>query len=342
MTAGSGPLIRVEELTKYYRRPRSFDGFLGGVRTLFTREVEEVRAVDGVSFTIEAGELVGYLGPNGAGKSTTIKMMSGVLVPTSGLLEVNGVVPWSDRENNALQIGVVFGQRSQLWWDLPLIESFKLVGKLYRIPQATYRRNLDRFIEMLDLSPFLDRPVRQLSLGQRMRGDLVASMLHEPPLLYLDEPTIGLDALAKESMRVFVEEINRELNTTIVLTTHDLADVERLCDRVVLIDQGRVLYDGAVDRLKKAYAPNRTLVAQIALDTATGEFPRVSLDGRPEWTLLSQEGSEVKVAFDADSTSAQEVIASFNALHPVVDLSIVEPDLEGVVREIYGARKTVT
>jgi len=204
------PVIRVENVTKEFRKTRRHEGPFGGVRTLFTRQYDTVRAVSGVSFAVNAGELVGYIGPNGAGKSTTIKMMTGILVPTSGEVEVAGVVPWRERERNALQIGVVFGQRTQLWWDLPLIESFKLIAKLYRMPEAMYQRNLARFVEILDMAEFLDRPVRQLSLGQRMRGDLAASMLYEPRILYLDEPTIGLDVVAKENMRTFIEEMNRD------------------------------------------------------------------------------------------------------------------------------------
>ncbi|HEY5050762.1 MAG TPA: ATP-binding cassette domain-containing protein, partial [Acidothermaceae bacterium] len=263
------PVIRVENLVKEFRRPRKQEGRFGALRTLFTRQFDTVRAVDQVNFAIEPGELVGYIGPNGAGKSTTIKMMTGILVPTSGTVDVGGLVPWRERERNAMQIGVVFGQRSQLWWDLPLIESFNLIAKLYRVPEAKYRRNLERFIALLDMEEFLDRPVRQLSLGQRMRGDLAASMLYEPQILYLDEPTIGLDIVAKENMRIFIEEMNRDSGTTIVLTTHDLADVERLCRRLILIDHGHVLYDGGVEQLKTKYAPYRILVVELEADAVS-------------------------------------------------------------------------
>jgi viologen exporter family transport system ATP-binding protein len=263
------PVIRVEKLVKEFRRPHKQEGRFGAVRTLFTRQFDVVRAVDDVNFAIQHGELVGYIGPNGAGKSTTIKMMTGILVPTSGVVEVGGLVPWRERERNAMQIGVVFGQRSQLWWDLPLIESFDLIAKLYRVPEAKYRRNLERFIALLDMEEFLGRPVRQLSLGQRMRGDLAASMLYEPEILYLDEPTIGLDVVAKENMRIFIEEMNRNSGTTIVLTTHDLADVERLCRRLILIDHGHVLYDGGVEQLKAKYAPYRILVVELDADAVS-------------------------------------------------------------------------
>src|SRR5680860_423313 len=262
------PIIQVDNLVKEFHRPKRFDGPLGGLRTLFTRQYISTRAVDGVSFSIDEGELVGYLGANGAGKSTTIKMLSGILVPTDGRVEVNGLIPWERREQNALQIGVVFGQRTQLWWDLPLADSLRLISKLYRMEPARYRRNLAQMTELLGLEPFLSKPVRQLSLGQRMRGDLAAAMLYEPRILYLDEPTVGLDVVAKERTRQFVEEINRDSGTTIMLTTHDLADVERLCKRIIFISKGTVLYDGSVTELKRRYAPYRQL--EVTLDPGDG------------------------------------------------------------------------
>jgi ABC-2 type transport system ATP-binding protein len=335
------PVIRVENLVKEFRRTQKQQGRFGGLRTLFTRRYETVTAVDGVSFAIEPGELVGYIGPNGAGKSTTIKMMTGILVPTRGTVEVGGIVPWREREHNAMQIGVVFGQRSQLWWDLPLIESFKLIGKLYRVPAATYERNIDRFIALLDMEEFLDRPVRQLSLGQRMRGDLAASMLYEPRIVYLDEPTIGLDIVAKESMRTFIEEMNRDSGTTIVLTTHDLADVERLCRRLILIDHGHVLYDGGVDTLKTKYAPHRILVVELAPDAATAGRLIEAADV-PGAEIIDQSDGVARIQFETARTPVQDLIGALNARYPIADLSIVEPDLEGVVRQIYSERVHVT
>jgi ABC-2 type transport system ATP-binding protein len=331
------PVIRVENLVKEFRRPRKQEGRFSAVRTLFTRQFDSVRAVDQVSFAIEPGELVGYIGPNGAGKSTTIKMMTGILVPTSGTVEVGGLVPWRERERNAMQIGVVFGQRSQLWWDLPLIESFNLIAKLYRVPDAKYRRNLDRFIALLDMEEFLERPVRQLSLGQRMRGDLAASMLYEPQILYLDEPTIGLDVVAKENMRIFIEEMNRDSATTIVLTTHDLADVERLCRRLILIDHGHVLYDGAVEHLKTKYAPHRILVVELEAD-AVSSGRRIEAADVPGAEIVEQADGVARIQFESATTPVQDLIAALNARYPIADLSIVEPDLEGVVRQIYHER----
>jgi ABC-2 type transport system ATP-binding protein len=334
------PVIRVENLVKEFRRPRKQEGRFGAVRTLFTRQFDSVRAVDQVSFAIEPGELVGYIGPNGAGKSTTIKMMTGILVPTSGTVEVGGLVPWRERERNAMQIGVVFGQRSQLWWDLPLIESFNLIAKLYRVPDAKYRRNLERFIALLDMEEFLERPVRQLSLGQRMRGDLAASMLYEPQILYLDEPTIGLDIVAKENMRIFIEEMNRDSGTTIVLTTHDLADVERLCRRLILIDHGHVLYDGAVEHLKTKYAPYRILVVELEAD-AVSSGRIIDAADVPGAQIVEQAEGVARIQFESARTPVQDLIAALNARYPIADLSIVEPDLEGVVRQIYDERVPV-
>lgn len=324
-------IIEVEQLAKDFHRPKQFEGPLGGLRTLFTRQSITTHAVEGVSFSIEQGELIGYLGSNGAGKSTTIKMLSGILVPTSGRVEVAGLVPWQDRERNALNIGVVFGQRTQLWWDLPLADSLRLIGKLYRVEADRYRRNLDRMTTLLDLAPFLATPVRQLSLGQRMRGDLAAAMLYEPRILYLDEPTVGLDVVARERTRQFIEEINRESGTTIMLTTHDLADVERLCTRIIFIDRGTVLYDGSVTVLKRRFAPYRVL--EIALAAEPDGSPAPDL-GMPGTRIVSHADGRIVIRFDPERVAITDLIARVVESFPVSDIAIVEPDLEGVVREI--------
>ncbi|HEV2072365.1 MAG TPA: ATP-binding cassette domain-containing protein [Thermomicrobiales bacterium] len=327
------PIIQVDHLVKEFRRPRRIGGRLGGLRTLFTQQYDTTRAVDDVSFTIDEGELIGYLGSNGAGKSTTIKMLSGILVPTGGEVRVGGLVPWEKREQNALQIGVVFGQRTQLWWDLPLEDSLRLIGKLYRVDAARYARSHSHLVDLLGLEPFLRTPVRQLSLGQRMRGDLAAAMLYEPRILYLDEPTVGLDVVAKERMRQFVEETNRERGTTIMLTTHDLADVERLCKRIIFIDKGRVLYDGSVAELKRRYAPWRVLEVTLAGETED-EIPPLGLPGAE---IVEQGAARLSIRFDPALIAVADLITAVIARHPVSDISIVEPDLEGVVREIVEA-----
>ena len=329
------PIIRVRDVVKEFRVRKPCPGRLGWLRTFLSRDSLVKRAVDAVSFDIQPGELVGYIGPNGAGKSTTIKLLTGILVPTSGEVEVAGLVPWRERERNALNIGVVFGQRSQLWWDLPLIESFDLVAKMYAVPPALYRRNLEQFSDLLGLDEFLHTPVRQLSLGQRMRGDLTAAMLYEPRLLYLDEPTVGLDVVARARIRAFIEEINRRGQSTIILTTHDLADIERLCRRIILIDHGRVLYDGSVDRLVTRYAPYRVLVVQLAEGT----------DGAVEAAgaeLIQREASKVWLRVDREPGSVPRLIASLTARYPVTDLSITEPDLEQVIRQLYASERAVS
>ncbi len=332
--ASQGPIVSAHGLVKVFRTPTRYPGRLGSLRTLFTRTYTERRAVDGVTFSIEAGELVGYLGPNGAGKSTTIKMLTGILEPTEGSAEVAGIVPWQRRQQNALNIGVVFGQRSQLWWDLPLVESFELVGRMYGVEPERYRTNLDRFRELLALDDFIGTPVRQLSLGQRMRGELTAALLHDPPVVYLDEPTVGLDVVAKERIRTFVADMNRERGATIILTTHDLADVERLCSRVILIDRGCVLFDGSVDRLKATYAPHRELV--VHLDPggdAPGTKPSIAIAGVEQ---VADADGRLRFRFDPAVVRAPDLISEVASLYPIVDLSIVEPELETVVRRLYA------
>ena len=328
----SEPIIRARDLRKEFRRPRRFEGRLGGLRSLVTRQSTVIPAVKDVSFDIAPGELVGYLGPNGAGKSTTIKMLTGIMVPTSGTVEVAGLTPWRDRERNARGVGVVFGQRSQLWWDLPVIESFRLVKEMYEVPAQRFATNLAMFTELLEMTDFLQTPVRQLSLGQRMRADLAAAMLYEPAVLYLDEPTIGLDVLAKEAIRTFMAELNVERGTTVILTTHDLDDLERLASRLILIDHGSVVYDGDLGSLKTRYAPYREVVVH---PTDPTQADRVSVAGTQQARV---EDGKVWLRFNPDEIGVAEVIGAVLARHQVSDLSIVDPDLESVLRQIYAHR----
>jgi ABC-2 type transport system ATP-binding protein len=283
--------------------------------------------VDGVSFRLEAGEMVGYIGPNGAGKSTTIKMLTGILVPSGGHIMIDGRVPHQQRVEHVRRIGVVFGQRTQLWWDLPTIESFELLRYIYRIPEQRWRKNLDAFTELLDLDAFLETPVRQLSLGQRMRADLAAALLHEPAILFLDEPTIGLDVVAKERIRQFLANINRERGVTVILTTHDLEDITRLCQRVVLIDHGHVIYDGGLEDLRTRFGRQRTLVVDLD-EVANGlQVPNAE--------LVRREGPRVWLRFDREVTTAAALIAAVAARYRVRDLTVEEPAIEGIVRGIY-------
>jgi ABC-2 type transport system ATP-binding protein len=320
-------IIEATDLRKVFRRIVRRPGIGGAVRALFSREYEDKVAVDGVNFTLAEGELVGYLGPNGAGKSTTIKILTGILVPTSGSARVAGIVPYQRRQENAENIGVVFGQRSQLYWDLPLRESFELLRAIYDVPRNRYLENLAHFSAILDLERFLDTPVRQLSLGERMRGDFAAAMLHDPKIVYLDEPTIGLDVVAKEAIREFITRVNRERGTTVILTTHDLADVERLTPRVILIDEGRVIFDGALERLRTEYGTHRTLVVTFAEAPIDIDVPGAEIESR--------EGVVVRLRFDRRRLSAEALIRRVMERYPISDVSIIEPDIDTIVRRIY-------
>ena len=293
------------------------------------RERREVRAVDGISYRLERGEMTGYLGPNGAGKSTTVKMLTGILVPSAGAIRVAGLDPSRRRIELARRIGVVFGQRSQLWWDLPLADSFELLRHIYRVPARRHRENLDRFSDVLALGPFLDTPVRQLSLGQRMRGELTAALLHDPEVVFLDEPTIGLDIVAKAAVREFFAEVNRERGVTVLLTTHDLADIERLCSRLLIIDHGRLIWDGSLDELKHRHGQERTLVVDL-------EEPAPPLDV-PGARVTKVDGPRQWLAFRRDETSAAELTAAVAARARLVDLAIEETQIEEIVRRIYAA-----
>ncbi|HEX3670494.1 MAG TPA: ATP-binding cassette domain-containing protein [Candidatus Cybelea sp.] len=325
--AGLLPIVATRDLRKVFRTRKRSEGTLGALRSFFSAGYEERVAVGDVTFALEPGELVGYIGPNGAGKSTTIKMLTGILVPTSGEVRVAGLVPWKQRRENARNIGVIFGQRSQLYWDLPLIESFELLRAIYGVPREQYRRNLDEFVGILDMSSFLRTPVRQLSLGQRMRGDFAAALLHSPKIVYLDEPTIGLDVVAKEAIREFIARINAERGATIVLTTHDLADVERLCKRIVLIDRGTLIYDGNIERIKGEYGRFRTLVVRFSEPLA-----RPHLDGAE---LESVEDSSARFRFDRNVQRADLLVRQASERYRVEDVSLEEPDLESIIRRIY-------
>jgi len=323
-------IIRADKLTKQFRTLKRKQGALGALATLFSRDYEVKDAVRDVSFELNAGELVGYIGPNGAGKSTTIKMLTGILVPTSGTCTVNGIVPWADRQANGRQIGVVFGQRSQLYWDLPLIESFQLLRAIYNIPQQMYQRNLKEFTEMLGLDEFMNTPVRQLSLGQRMRGDFAASMLHEPKVVFLDEPTIGLDVVAKENIRQFIARVNRDRGTTFILTTHDLADIEKLCDRIMLIDHGRKLFDGSIETIKQHYGSNRTLTADLACEDC-----RDIVLTTPGARIVERDGPRIVIEFNRDAVRADELVVELAKHYELKDVTIAEPPLEAIIRGIY-------
>lgn len=321
------PIIEVKDLKKEFRIAKRQSGMLGALKSLVKREYVTKEAVKGVSFTIEKGEMVGYIGPNGAGKSTTIKMLTGILVPSSGTINVNGVVPYEKRQENARNIGVVFGQRTQLWWDLPTIESFELLKAIYQVSDQRYKENMETFCEILGLDEFLNTPVRQLSLGQRMRADIAASLLHDPQILYLDEPTIGLDVVAKEKMRLFIERINRERQVTVILTTHDMEDIEKLCKRMILIDHGQVVYDGDIDTVKNRYGKTRTLIVDIE-----GNGKPFTVQGGE---LIKEEGNRKWIRFQRDEISASELIAQISQNYSITDLTVEETAIETIISRIY-------
>ncbi len=333
-------MIEAEHLSKTFRVARRRPGLSGALRSVLDPAVRHVEAVQDLSLRVARGEMVGLVGPNGAGKSTTIKMLTGILVPTGGDVHVAGLNPVRQRRELASRIGVVFGQRSQLWWDLPLIDSLRLLRHLYRVQEKRHRENLARLRGMLDLDEFLDTPVRQLSLGQRMRGDLAAALLHDPELLYLDEPTIGLDVVAKARIREFLLAINAEQGVTVLLTTHDMDDVEMLCPRMVIIDHGRKLYDGTVGEIRERFGGERTLIA--VLDAA--EIAAIARDAQGQPVLgelpegvrqVQAEAPRIWLSFGRDALPAHELVAWLGARYRLRDVTFQEPEIEDVIRRIY-------
>ena len=325
------PQIVVEDLRKGFRIAERRPGIWGALRGIAHREYRTVNALDGVSFEIEPGELVGYIGPNGAGKSTTVKVISGILVPDSGRCEILGRVPWRERVAHVGDIGVVFGQRTQLWWDLPVVESFELLREIYRVRPNDYANTLDELVSLMDLAPLMDVPVRQLSLGQRMRCDLAAALLHRPSILFLDEPTIGLDAVSKLAFRDFIRRYNRERGVTVILTTHDMDDVEALCTRVMVIGEGVILYDGALEALRESIAPERRLIVDLAEPDA-----EVS---DPDAVTMRREGSRVHLSFDPRRIPPADLIARIASRHPVRDLFVENPPIEEIVARMYSEER---
>ncbi len=329
------PLISVENVTKSFRRQKRKEGLWGAVHGLFSRQYETITAVDDVSFEIGRGEVVGYIGPNGAGKSTTIKMLVGILVPTSGNILVGGLVPHENRIENAGRMGVVFGQRTQLWWDIPVSESFSLMRHMYKIPPERFRENMELFSEILGLDEFINTPVRQLSLGQRMRADICAALLHNPAILYLDEPTIGLDVVVKENMRDFIKEINQERNTTVILTTHDMSDVEKLCSRVMVIDSGSIMYDGNMQQLKERYGTDETL--DIETEEPVSDLDDLYGLGVSEFR---QDGSKISIRYNRTRVNSTTVIGWVMERHRVRDFVVRETEIDEVIRRMYLAKST--
>jgi ABC-2 type transport system ATP-binding protein len=327
-------MIEVKNLTKEFRMNKKYPGFTGAVKSFFTREQTVTRAVDDVSFHIDEGEVVGYIGANGAGKSTTIKMMTGILTPTSGEVHVNGIIPYENRQKNAMDIGVVFGQKTQLWWDLPLSETFTLLRDIYEVDQKRFAFQMDFLSEVLELKDFMLQPVRTLSLGQRMRGDLAAALIHNPKVIYLDEPTIGLDVVVKESVRKAIRKINETYGTTIILTTHDLMDIEELSSRIIIIDKGRMLYDGNAKHIKETYGYMADIEIQTvnAIDLSEVQFIK-ELD--QEFIMLQAEENHLKVQFNKNRTTTTEITKRLMGKLDITDFTIHEPSIEDIVKKIY-------
>lgn len=320
--------IFVEDLRKTFFVSERSSGFFGSLQGLVQRKTRKIHALTGVSFSLEQGELVGYIGPNGAGKSTTIKILSGILVPSSGTCLIGGRTPWKDRIQHVSRIGAVFGQRTQLWWDLPVIESFDLLRDIYRVPHSEYRKTRAEMIDLLGISSFLYTPVRQLSLGQRMRCDFAAAMLHKPEILFLDEPTIGLDAVSKLAVRKFIKSLNKNHKVTTILTTHDMDDIETLCERVIIIGKGEILCDGTLAALRSQVSSRRYLRIDLTNDDFVFEKEGVS--------IISKEGRTVTLAFDPRKLSATSLISQITSKYEVEDLFVENPPIEEIVAELYA------
>lgn len=332
-------IIEARELTKIYRVSRRREGVGGALADLFARRSRSLVAVDHVSFALERGEMVGYIGANGAGKSTTIKMLTGILTPSGGEVRVNGFVPWKERKACTRTLGAVFGQRTQLWWDIAVVESFKLLKRIYGVDDALYRRQLETFDELLEIGRLLHQPVRTLSLGQRMRCDLAAALLHRPDVLFLDEPTIGLDVVSKENIRRFLKGVNGELKTTVILTTHDLDDIEQLCRRVIVIDHGKLLYDGELTGLKRLTGHVARLRVEIRGEGSEARLREASGDLPVAW---SRKGPGLfEAEFRKSDVAVAEVVRRLLTATPVHDLTVLEPPIEEVVQKIYRGEVTL-
>lgn len=320
-------MISVKDLCKKFYLPNRKPGFVGAVKALFSRDRHVKTALEGISFDIAAGECVGYIGPNGAGKSTTVKILSAILLPTGGEVKVMGKTPWQHRVEIVRNLGVVFGQRTQLWWDLPVIESFELLRDIYGLSSAAYRDSLDNLVETLELSKILQMPARQLSLGQRMRCDIAASLLHKPKILFLDEPTIGLDAVSKLAVRDFIRHLNRQQQVTILLTTHDMDDIESLCNRVLILNEGRIFFDGSLSGLRQSMQPERRLIVDL--------FEENETIAEDDLTVIKQEGHRVWLSFNPMEVATPQLISRIASKHAISDLYVENPPIEEIIAKLY-------
>ncbi|MEM2138882.1 MAG: ATP-binding cassette domain-containing protein [Candidatus Woesearchaeota archaeon] len=324
-------IIIVNDLKKHFKTFKKEAGFFSSIKSLFKREYIEIKALEGISFNVKKGEIRGFIGPNGAGKSTTIKILSGILYPTSGSVNVNGFEPWKDREKYVKKIGVVFGQKQQLWMDLPAIDTFELNKVLYEIPDKKYKENLNFFVKLFEIEEIIKRPVRQLSLGEKMKCELISSLLHEPDVVFLDEPTIGLDIVSKEKIREFIKKVNKEKNITFLLTTHDLEDIEELCENITIINKGKIVYDDNLEKLKNDYL--KTKIIQIKFkEKVDYKVDETKIKGIK---ILEKQETEVKIEVDKQQHEIEKVINYIIKHYPIKDLNINNPEIEEVIKKIY-------
>ena len=330
------PLITARNLSKDFKRPLKEPGFAGALKHLVKPRFREFTAVDDVSFEIEAGESVAYVGPNGAGKSTTVKLLTGILVPTKGEVTVCGIQPFEQRQQNARNIGVVFGQRTQLWWDIPVVESLRMLGDIYDVPAEEFKRTFDELSDVLDLGPLLNVPARQLSLGQRMRCDLAASLIHNPKVLYLDEPSIGLDVSVKARFRDFIKYMHRDRGLTVMLTSHDIGDIEELCPRMIMIDKGKIVYDGAFSEITRRFGWEQKIVLTFAEELLDAPETGASALSRHLHVTVNQPvATSLEIEFDSREATAGEIIRDVATALPIADISIEETSAESIIRNLY-------
>ena len=328
-------MIKVENLTKEFKITKKYPGFKGAIKSFFSTEYTTKKAVDDISFEINDGEIVGYIGANGAGKSTTIKMMTGILTPTNGTVSVNGLVPYENRETNAKNIGVVFGQKTQLWWDLPISETFSLLKDIYEVSDEDFEERMNFLKEVLGLEEFFLSPVRTLSLGQRMRADLAAALIHNPKVIYLDEPTIGLDVVVKERVRKAIKEINEKYKTTIILTTHDLNDIEELCSRIIIIDSGKKIYDGEIYGVKEKFGYLTTVEIQIKEEINLESFNEFNEMKEDDEFKLDYKNNKLSITFNKNKISSVDIIGRIMKRLSVIDFVVKETSIEDIVKKMY-------
>lgn len=320
--------IEVQNISKDFKVNKRSAGIPGMIANMIVPKYEIKHAVKDLSFTIEKGEMVGFIGPNGAGKSSTIKMLSGILCPDSGSISVNGFIPYRQRKSYVGKIGVVFGQKSQLQWDLPVIDSFELLRAIYRIPEEKYKANLNRFTEMLDMKSFINQPVRQLSLGQRMRSDIVASLLHSPEIVFFDEPTIGVDIIGKETIRNFIRELNEQDKVTMIFTTHDMQDIEQTCKRIIIIDKGSLMFDGSLQDIRGKYGTTRRLIAEFNEDVTVEPISKVAIENLGD--------RKMSFTFDNNVVDVNKLMHEILGKYSVRDITVAEPEIESIIQKMYN------